>query len=411
MKAPAYYNEHDKFAAQWLRNLIAAGHIAPGDVDERSGTVFGDCSMNQHTEAEVREMADYFLNRAKHGATAAKITTASVGEMLRAYADRLAADEAAWQPIATAPTDGTVVLGRLTDSDVPHSVRYQDGRWVIVWDGSHLSPHDGPTHWSPLYTHPAAPQPLPWYEGSPPFPQDQEWFIAETIYGDRVVLRSLDEGREHRGNYAFKTADGTYMKAEIVKRWMQFPDCEYLPPAAPQVPEELRQAISYAVSILNCDARESAVAGNADVAEMQIDMAGRLQSLLTPERPAPQPPGNAAAAVQVDSWPILSAPATVGGINFHAGVSSRLVVEAAQRHHANPVRVADVKQGREEMARLIGESAARVEERVARDAARYRLLSRGQQWSVVDGIGDALRADELDAALDAAIAAEAGVEA
>jgi DNA (cytosine-5)-methyltransferase 1 len=32
----AYYNEIDKFAAQWLRNLIAAGHIAPGDVDERS---------------------------------------------------------------------------------------------------------------------------------------------------------------------------------------------------------------------------------------------------------------------------------------------------------------------------------------------------------------------------------------
>jgi len=32
----AYYNEIDAFAAQWLRNLIAAGHIAPGIVDERS---------------------------------------------------------------------------------------------------------------------------------------------------------------------------------------------------------------------------------------------------------------------------------------------------------------------------------------------------------------------------------------
>lgn len=32
----AYYNEHDPYAAQWLRNLIAAGHIAQGDVDERS---------------------------------------------------------------------------------------------------------------------------------------------------------------------------------------------------------------------------------------------------------------------------------------------------------------------------------------------------------------------------------------
>lgn len=32
----AYYNEIDPFAAQWLRNLIKEGHIAPGDVDERS---------------------------------------------------------------------------------------------------------------------------------------------------------------------------------------------------------------------------------------------------------------------------------------------------------------------------------------------------------------------------------------
>ncbi|MGK4319025.1 DNA cytosine methyltransferase [Citrobacter youngae] len=32
----AYYNEIDSFAAQWLRNLMAAGLIAPGIVDERS---------------------------------------------------------------------------------------------------------------------------------------------------------------------------------------------------------------------------------------------------------------------------------------------------------------------------------------------------------------------------------------
>lgn len=37
MASPAaYYNEIDPYAADWLRNLIAAGHIAPGDVDERS---------------------------------------------------------------------------------------------------------------------------------------------------------------------------------------------------------------------------------------------------------------------------------------------------------------------------------------------------------------------------------------
>jgi DNA (cytosine-5)-methyltransferase 1 len=31
----AYYNEIEPFGAQMLRNLIAAGHIAPGDIDER----------------------------------------------------------------------------------------------------------------------------------------------------------------------------------------------------------------------------------------------------------------------------------------------------------------------------------------------------------------------------------------
>jgi len=38
MGTGAYYNEIDPYAAQWLRNLIAAGHIAQGDVDERSIT-------------------------------------------------------------------------------------------------------------------------------------------------------------------------------------------------------------------------------------------------------------------------------------------------------------------------------------------------------------------------------------
>lgn len=36
MTASSYYNEIDPFAAQWLRNLISAGYISPGDVDERS---------------------------------------------------------------------------------------------------------------------------------------------------------------------------------------------------------------------------------------------------------------------------------------------------------------------------------------------------------------------------------------
>lgn len=34
----AYYNEIDPYAAQWLRNLVAAGLIPAGEIDERSIT-------------------------------------------------------------------------------------------------------------------------------------------------------------------------------------------------------------------------------------------------------------------------------------------------------------------------------------------------------------------------------------
>lgn len=36
MTEPVYYNEFEPNAAQWVENLIADGHIAPGVVDTRS---------------------------------------------------------------------------------------------------------------------------------------------------------------------------------------------------------------------------------------------------------------------------------------------------------------------------------------------------------------------------------------
>lgn len=36
MKPEVYYNDNEPYVAQWLRNLIAAGHLPSGDVDERS---------------------------------------------------------------------------------------------------------------------------------------------------------------------------------------------------------------------------------------------------------------------------------------------------------------------------------------------------------------------------------------
>ncbi len=42
-----------------------------------------------------------------------------------------------------------------------------------------------------------------------------------------------------------------------------------------------------------------------------------------------------------------------------------------------------------------------------RDEDRYQLLRRGQHWSVIDGVGDVLRGDDLDVAIDSILAARA----
>lgn len=50
MVTKAYYNEIDPYAAQWLRNLIAAGHILDGDVDERSITDVQPMDLKGYTQ-------------------------------------------------------------------------------------------------------------------------------------------------------------------------------------------------------------------------------------------------------------------------------------------------------------------------------------------------------------------------
>ena len=79
------------------------------------------------------------------------------------------------------------------------------------------------------------PEPHHWHEGAPDSPWSEEWFIAETIYGDRVVLTALPE----EYSYDFRTADDTYIRRELIKRWMQFPDSEYIEPTAAQPQREV----------------------------------------------------------------------------------------------------------------------------------------------------------------------------
>ena len=47
----AYYNEIDPFAVEWLKALISEGHIAPGDVDDRSITDVQPDDLKGYTQA------------------------------------------------------------------------------------------------------------------------------------------------------------------------------------------------------------------------------------------------------------------------------------------------------------------------------------------------------------------------
>jgi DNA (cytosine-5)-methyltransferase 1 len=45
------YNEIDPYAAQWIRNLVAGGHVAPGDVEERSIRDLTPDDVRSHLQA------------------------------------------------------------------------------------------------------------------------------------------------------------------------------------------------------------------------------------------------------------------------------------------------------------------------------------------------------------------------
>lgn len=57
---------------------------------------------------------------------------------------------AEWHLIDTAPKDGTGILAKLPDSDMPHTVKFWHGVWVLAWDHSALVGWDAPTHWTPI---------------------------------------------------------------------------------------------------------------------------------------------------------------------------------------------------------------------------------------------------------------------
>lgn len=58
-----------------------------------------------------------------------------------------------WQPMNTAPKDGTAVLVLLRFSDLPATARWMSGKdangWHLTWDGWLVPAHDGPRYWMP----------------------------------------------------------------------------------------------------------------------------------------------------------------------------------------------------------------------------------------------------------------------
>lgn len=63
-----------------------------------------------------------------------------------------------------------------------------------------------------------------WKNGFPCKIYANNWFIAELNNAKRVVLRNSHDEHSHD----FKTADAIYYNKKVIKRWMQFPDSEFL---------------------------------------------------------------------------------------------------------------------------------------------------------------------------------------
>ena len=65
----AYYNDNDPYCAAWLRNLITAGYLPPGDVDERSITEVCPDDLKGYAQvhlfAGLKSGAQHFSQRSR----------------------------------------------------------------------------------------------------------------------------------------------------------------------------------------------------------------------------------------------------------------------------------------------------------------------------------------------------------
>ena len=137
-----------------------------------------------------------------------------------------------WQPMESAPKDGTVVLGLLEGSDIPQSIRFRDG-WEIAWDGYRIPAHDGPLRWAPLYSATPAQQPAQVYLdgldralGEAIDQRDRYHEVADDLAGHIAAITGVDIGEHSSANCPWQNAIEAaeeYKPAQAVDlaRWSQ----------------------------------------------------------------------------------------------------------------------------------------------------------------------------------------------
>lgn len=162
-----------------IKMLVAAGFVSEDKANESLRIAHGfDGDLGQPAPAAVPMDARYSLDADPAGIRsrvadcitgtmmvgAQNHTPTPAGHWLEPFWKMAQADAAlshpaavpvdGWQPMHTAPKDGTAVLALMDASDVPQSVRYNNG-WRIAWDNHLIGGWDGPLRWMPLpATHP-----------------------------------------------------------------------------------------------------------------------------------------------------------------------------------------------------------------------------------------------------------------
>ncbi|KOQ78843.1 hypothetical protein ABW45_04525 [Stenotrophomonas maltophilia] len=138
---------------------------------------------------------------------------ADVLGVLNMAVEALAASQpVGWQPMESAPKDGTVVLGLLEGSDIPQSIRFRDG-WEIAWDGYRIPAHDGPLRWAPLYSATPAQQPAQVYLdgldralGEAIDQRDRYHEVADDLAGHIAAITGVDIGEHSSANCPWQNA-------------------------------------------------------------------------------------------------------------------------------------------------------------------------------------------------------------